>query len=186
MVIAMCLVVSCNKIPENGNATNLVLSNPWYLAGPAIESEETLNTVRKNHSTIRVTVNNDPLGEIELNVMITPSVSNDGSATDLPDNSTFVEITYRSSHLITLQAREGNASDTGCVHGGSHPRIDLVISADKFSTIRIPWKNFKQDGLLQGTLLNINNLCKFNFVNYNPVAGAILEITSLSMENVRL
>lgn len=112
------------------------------------------------------------MGEIELNVLITPSNSNDGTPVNLPDASRFVRITYKSSHLIKLQAREGNEEGTGCVHGGSHPRIDLAPSPNQFRTIKIPWTAFRQDGLPNGKLLNIHNLCKFNFVNYNPVSGA--------------
>lgn len=161
---------------------NLVKSSTWYIAGPAKENQETINTIREKEGIIRVTAKDNPVGEIELNVMITPSDSNDGIPTNLSDNSKFVTITYRSSHLIKLQAREGNQEGTGCVHGGSHPRVDIPASPKKFKTIKIPWSHFKQDGLANGRLLNINNLCKFNFVNYNPVSGAFLEIKSVIVQ----
>jgi hypothetical protein len=161
---------------------NLVKSSTWYIAGPAKENQETINTIRQKEGIIKVTAKDNPVGEIELNVMITASDSNDGIPTNLSDNSKFVSITYRSSDLIKLQAREGNQEGTGCVHGGSHPRVDIPASPKKFKTIKIPWSNFKQDGLPNGKLLNIHNLCKFNFVNYNPVSGAFLEIKSVIVQ----
>lgn len=162
---------------------NLVKSSTWYIAGPAKENQETINATREKEGIIRVTAKDNPIGEIELNVMITASDSNDGVPTNLSDNSKFVSITYKSSHLIKLQAREGNNEGTGCVHGGSHPRVDIPASPKKFVTIKIPWSNFKQDGLPNGKLLDIHNLCKFNFVNYNPVSGAFLEIKSVIVQN---
>lgn len=162
---------------------NLVKSSTWYIAGPAKENQETINAIREKEGIIKVTAKDNPIGEIELNVMITASDSNDGVPTNLSDNSKFVSITYKSSHLIKLQAREGNNEGTGCVHGGSHPRVDIPASPKKFVTIKIPWSNFKQDGLPNGKLLDIHNLCKFNFVNYNPVSGAFLEIKSVIVQN---
>ncbi|WP_337966991.1 hypothetical protein [uncultured Flavobacterium sp.] len=161
---------------------NLVKSSTWYIAGPTKENQETINAIREKEEIIRVTAKDNPVGEIELNVMITASDSNDGIPTNLSDNSKFVTITYRSSHLIKLQAREGNPEGTGCVHGGSHPRVDIPASPKKLNTIKIPWSNFKQDGLPNGKPLNIHNLCKFNFVNYNPVSGAFLEIKSVIVQ----
>ena len=161
---------------------DLVKTSTWYVAGPAIESQETIKTVRKNKGIIKVTAKDNPVGEIELNVLITSSDSNDGAPTNLSNQSKFVSITYRSSHLIKLQAREGNEEGTGCVHGGSHPRVDILPSPKKFTTIKIPWSDFKQDGLVNGKILNIHNLCKFNFVNYNPVSGATLEIKSVIVQ----
>lgn len=160
---------------------DLVKTSVWYIAGPAIENQETINKVREEKGIVKVTAKDNPLGEIELNVLITPSNSNDGVPTNLPDDSRFVRITYKSSHLIKLQAREGNEEGTGCVHGGSHPRVDLAPSPNQFRTIKIPWTAFRQDGLPNGKLLNIHNLCKFNFVNYNPVSGAFLEIKSVTL-----
>jgi hypothetical protein len=113
----------------------------------------------------------------------TPPESNDGPPTNLTNNSGFVRITYKSSHLIKLQAREGNDTGTGCRHGGSHPRIDLQPSPHSFITVHIPWTDFKQDGKADGKKLNIHNLCKFNFVNYSPVSGARLKITAVQIEN---
>ncbi|MCD0471279.1 hypothetical protein [Flavobacterium sp. JAS] len=162
---------------------DLVKSSIWYIAGPAKENQETINTIREKEGRIKVTAKDNPVGEIELNVMITPSDSNDGRPTNLSYNSKFVSITYKSSHLIKLQAREGNNEGTGCVHGGSHPRVDIAASPKKFVTIKIPWSDFKQDGLSNGKLLDIHNLCKFNFVNYNPVSGAFLEIKSVIVQN---
>ena len=161
---------------------DLVKTSTWYIAGPVIETQETINATRKNEGIIKVTANNNPIGEIELNVLITSSNSNDGAPTNLSDQSKFVSITYKSSHLIKLQAREGNKEGTGCVHGGSHPRVDILPSPKKFTTIKIPWSDFKQDGLVDGKNLNIHNLCKFNFVNYKPVSGATLEIKSVIVQ----
>lgn len=162
---------------------NLVKTSTWYIAGPALENQETINHVRQEKGIVRVTAKENPVGEIELNVLITDSGSNDGAPTNLSDDSKFLSITYKSSHLIKLQAREGNPEGTGCVHGGSHPRVDLVASPKKFITIKIPWSDFKQDGLPDGKRLDIHNLCKFNFVNYNPVSGAFLEIRSVIVQN---
>jgi hypothetical protein len=158
---------------------NLIKTSTWYIAGPAVENQEMINAVRLKTGIVKVTAQDNPVGEIELNVLITSSNSNDGAPTNLSDNSKFVTITYKSSHLIKIQAREGNEKGTGCVHGGSHPRTDLAASPKKFTTIKIPWSDFKQDGLPDGKPLNIHNLCKFNFVNYNPVSGATLEIKSV-------
>jgi hypothetical protein len=153
---------------------DLVKTTTWYIAGPAVESQEMINTIREKKGIIKITAKNNPVGEIELNVMITPSDSNDGAPTNISDASKFVTIIYKSSHLIKIQAREGNDSGTGCVHGGTHAMADLPASPDKFTTIKIPWLDFK----LNGKPVNIHNLCKFNFVNYHPVSGAFLEIKS--------
>ena len=170
------------KEVSNSNI-DLVKTSAWYIAGPAKENQETINKIRKEKGIIKVTAKDNPVGEIEMNVMITESNSNDGKPTNLSENSKYLSITYKSSHLIKLQAREGNTKGTGCVHGGSHPRIDLPVSAKKFSTIKIPWTDFKQDGDPNGKTLDIHNLCKFNFVNYNPVSGATLEIKSVIVQN---
>lgn len=162
-------------------STNLVKTSTWYIAGPAEENQETINEIRKKEGLIKVTAKENPAGEIELNVMITESNSNNGAPTKLFKSSKYLSITYKSSQLIKLQAREGNADGTGCVHGGSHPRIDLP-PAKEFSTIKIPWEQFRQDGDPKGKPLNIQNLCKFNFVNYNPVSGASLEIKSVIVQ----
>jgi len=161
------------------NETNLVKSNKWFIAGPALENEEEINKTRLEKGIVAVTAKDNPKGEIELNVMITPSEINDGVPTNLPDNSKLVEITYQSTQIIKLQAREGNKEGTGCVHGGSHPRVTIPASPKHFSTIKIPWSDFRQDELSNGKLLNIHNLCKFNFVNYNPVSGSVLKIKSV-------
>jgi hypothetical protein len=164
---------------EKDSDKNLVKTSTWYIAGPVLENQETINRVRQEKGIIKVTAKDNPVGEIELNVLITDSNSNDGAPTNLSNDAKFVSITYKSSHLIKLQAREGNNEGTGCVHGGSHPRVDLKASPKEFTTIKIPWSDFKQDGLPDGKILNIHNLCKFNFVNYNPVSGAFLEIKSV-------
>ncbi|RYJ40649.1 hypothetical protein NU08_0086 [Flavobacterium anhuiense] len=161
------------------NGVNLVKSNKWFIAGPAIESEEEINKIRLEKGIVAVTAKDNPKGEIELNVMITPSETNDGVPTDLSDDSKLVEITYQSTQIIKLQAREGNDEGTGCVHGGSHPRVSIPASPKHFSTVKIPWSDFRQDELPYGKLLNIHNLCKFNFVNYNPVSGSVLKIKSV-------
>lgn len=182
-VTIVFLIFGFSIIQQKANSNiDLVKTSTWYIAGPAIESQQTINNVREKKGIIKVTANNNPIGEIELNVLITPSNSNDGAPTNLSDQSKFVSITYRSSHLIKLQAREGNEEGTGCIHGGSHPRVDILPSPKMFTTIKIPWSDFKQDGLANGKLLNIHNLCKFNFVNYNPVSGATLEIKSLIVQ----
>ena len=159
-----------------------MVQNPWFIAGPTVEDERTINALRKTDTLIRVTVNSAPKGELELNVMITACGTNDGPATNLPASSTFVEIKYKSSQLIKLQAREGDEDGVGCLHGGAHPTVDLPPSAREFSTLRIPWANFKLSSLAGEDLLNTRKLCKFNFVNYKPVAGAILEIQSVKIE----
>lgn len=160
---------------------DLVKTSTWFIAGPAEENEETINRIRKEKGIIKITAKDNPTGEIELNMMITDSGFNDGASTNLSD-SNYLSVTYKSSHLIKLQAREGNIEGTECVHGGSHPRIDLPVSAKKFTTIKIPWTNFKQDGDSKGKTLDIHNLCKFNFVNYDPVSGATLEIKSVVID----
>jgi hypothetical protein len=162
---------------------NLVKSNTWFIAGPAKENQETINTIRQKEGIIRVTAKDFPTGEIELNVTIIPSETNDAIPKNLADDSGFVTVIYKSTQLIKLQAREGNPEGTGCIHGGSHPMADLPASPNKFNTLKIPWKNFRQDGLADGRLLNIHNLCKFNFVNYKPIPGASLEIKSVIIQN---
>ncbi|WP_229684314.1 hypothetical protein [Flavobacterium limi] len=162
---------------------DLVKSNIWHIAGPVNENYETINAVREKEGVVRVTAKDNPVGEIELNVLITSSASNDGIPTNLSNKSKFVKITYKSTQLIKLQAREGNETGTGCIHGGSHPRVDLPVSSNRFKTMKIPWTAFRQNGLPNGKLLNIHNLCKFNFVNYHPVSGALLEIKSVIIEN---
>ncbi|MBE8727041.1 hypothetical protein [Flavobacterium hungaricum] len=164
------------------NESDLVKTNKWFIAGPSIENEETLNAVRLQKEIIIVTAKDNPKGEIELNVTIKPSETNDGIAANLPDDSKYVEITYQSSQDIKLQAREGNAEGTGCVHGGSHPRVNLPASPKDYSTVKILWTDFRQDGRKDGKLLNIHNLCKFNFVNYNPVSGSVLKIKSVIVQ----
>lgn len=180
----MFAILSFASAEEVSNSSiDLVKTATWYIAGPAKENQETINKIRKEKGIIKVTVKENPIGEIELNVMITESDSNDGKPTNLSESSKYLSITYKSSHLIKLQAREGNAEGTGCIHGGSHPRIDLPVSSEKFTTIKIPWTAFKQDGDPNGKILDIHNLCKFNFVNYNPVSGATLEIKSVIVQN---
>ncbi|WP_413997664.1 hypothetical protein ACMDB5_07605 [Flavobacterium sp. W1B] len=179
--------ISCgsNKKTTPKDANNLVTTNTWYISGPTIENQNFLNNTRKSKGIIRITAKNNPVGAIELNVMISNSESNDGIPTNIPKNSEYVSITYKSSQLIKLQAREGNEEESGCVHGGSHPRVDVPASPNQFTTIQIPWSHFRQDGKPDGKLLNIHNLCKFNFVNYNPVAGSQLEIASVSIQNLK-
>lgn len=167
---------------ESDSDKDLVITSTWFIAGPTVENQETINSIRLKKGIVKVTAKDNPVGEIELNVMITPSDSNDGAPTNLSDDSKFVSITYKSSHVIKIQARQGNPEGTGCTHGGSHPMADLPASPKKFITVKIPWSNFRQDGLPHGKLLDIHNLCKFNFVNYNPVSGAFLEIKSVITE----
>ncbi|WP_426484158.1 hypothetical protein [Flavobacterium sp. 2] len=162
---------------------NLVKSNTWFIAGPAKENQEMINAVRQKEGVIRVTAKDFPRGEIELNVTIIPSETNDAIPKNLANASGFVTVIYKSTQLIKLQAREGNPEGTGCIHGGSHPMADLPASPNKFTTLKISWKNFKQDGLVDGRLLNIHNLCKFNFVNYKPISRASLEIKSVIIQN---
>ncbi|WP_239457864.1 hypothetical protein [Flavobacterium nitrogenifigens] len=164
---------------DQKNETNLVKSNKWFIAGPALENEEEINKTRLEKGIVTVTAKDNPKGEIELNVMITPSEINDGVPTNLPNDSKQVEIIYQSTQIIKLQAREGNEEGTGCVHGGSHPRVTIPASPKHFSTVKIPWSDFRQDELSNGKFLNIHNLCKFNFVNYNPVSGSVLKIKSV-------
>ncbi|WP_125723220.1 hypothetical protein [Flavobacterium ustbae] len=163
---------------EGQNKIDLVKSNKWFIAGPSIENEEAINTLRLKKGIVSVTAKDNPKGEIELNVMIANSETNDGVPTNLSE-SKYIEITYQSTQIIKLQAREGNAEGTGCVHGGSHPRINLPASPKHFSTIKIPWADFKQDELPNGKTLNIHNICKLNFVNYHPVSGSVLKIKAV-------
>jgi hypothetical protein len=182
MNIAIILVSSGFAFKKQIDSNkDLVKTSTWYIAGPTVQNQESINMIRQRKGIVKVTAKNKPVGEIELNVMITASDSNDGAPTHLSDSSKFVSITYRSSHIIKIQAREGNAEGTGCIHGGSHPRVNLAPSPKKFITIKIPWSDFRQDGLPDGKLLDIHNLCKFNFVNYSPVSGAFLEIKSVKL-----
>ncbi len=161
------------------NGINLVKTNKWFIAGPSVENEDMLNKFRLEKGIVAVTTSDNPKGEIELNVMITPSETNDGTPTNLSADSKYIEITYQSTQAIKLQAREGNQTGTGCIHGGSHPRVSIPASSKHFSTIRIPWSDFRQDELQNGKLLDIHNLCKLNFVNYNPISGSVLKIKSV-------
>lgn len=161
---------------------DLVETNTWFIAGPVKENQEIINSIRLKEGVIRVSATDLPKGEIELNVPISPTETNDGIPIDLSNDNGFVTINYRSTQPIKLQAREGNAEGTGCIHGGSHPMATIPASPDKFTTIKIPWKNFTQDGLPNGKILNIHNLCKFNFVNYKPVSGTLLEIKSVILQ----
>lgn len=102
----------------------------------------------------------------------------------MPVNSSFIQITYTSSQEIKLQAREGNEEGTGCMHGGSHPRVNLPASPNSFTTVKIPWTDFRQDELTDGKKLNIHNLCKFNFVNFHPVGQSKLQIKSVEIQNL--
>lgn len=180
-LIILFSICSFTLIEKKSDA-DLVKTSTWFIAGPALENQETINRIRLEKGIVKVTAKDNPVGEIELNALITNSDSNDGAPTNLSNDSNFLVITYKSSHLIKLQAREGNNEGTGCVHGGSHPRVDLMPSPEKFVTLKIPWSDFKQDGLPDGKQLNIHNLCKFNFVNYNPVSGAFLEIKSVIVQ----
>ena len=99
---------------------DLVKISTWYIAGPVNENQETINLIRKKKGVIKVTAKDNPVGEIELNVMVTESNSNDGKPTNLSKYSKYLSITYKSSHPIKLQAREGNTEGTGCVHGVVH------------------------------------------------------------------
>lgn len=180
-LIILFSICSFTLIEKKSDA-DLVKTSTWFIAGPALENQETINRIRLEKGIVKVRTKDNPVGEIELNVLITNSDSNDGAPTNLSNDSNFLVITYKSSHLIKLQAREGNNEGTGCVHGGSHPRVDLMPSPEKFVTLKIPWSDFKQDGLPDGKKLNIHNLCKFNFVNYNPVSGAFLEIKSVIVQ----
>lgn len=180
-LIILFSICSFTLIEKKSDA-DLVKTSTWFIAGPALENQETINRIRLEKGIVKVRAKDNPVGEIELNVLITNSDSNDGAPTNLSNDSNFLVITYKSSHLIKLQAREGNNEGTGCVHGGSHPRVDLAASPKKFVTLKIPWSDFKQDGLPDGKQLNIHNLCKFNFVNYNPVSGAFLEIKSVIVQ----
>lgn len=182
LLLPIFVLLSFDSAEEVSNTKiDLIKTSTWFIAGPASESQETINRIRKEKGIIKVTAKDNPIGEIELNVMVTESGSNDGASTNL-SASKYLKIIYKSSHLIKLQAREGNTKGTGCVHGGSHPRVDLPVSAKKFTTIKIPWTDFKRDGDPNEKTLNIHNLCKFNFVNYNPVSGATLEIKSVVID----
>jgi len=166
--------LSKEKIPTD----NLVINNPWYISGPSVETEDQINIYRVKNQSIKITTNNQPTKEIELHVMVTPSGSSDGPATDLSSNS-YLEVTYQSTHVIKLQAREGNQNKTGCIHGGSHPRIKLSASPNRFITKRINWQDFRLNENPNGKILDQHNLCKFNFVNYQPQVGSIFILKSM-------
>ncbi|WP_433764492.1 hypothetical protein [Flavobacterium ginsenosidimutans] len=173
------LIIFGFSVSDQKKEINLVKTNKWFIAGPSVENEEMINKFRLENGIVAVTAKDNPKGEIELNVMITPSETNNGVPTNLSDHSKYVEITYQSTQIIKLQAREGNEEGTGCIHGGSHPRASIPASPKHFSTIKIPWSDFRQDELPNGKILDIHNLCKFNFVNYNPVSGSVLKIKSV-------
>ncbi|MEE9364062.1 MAG: hypothetical protein V3U92_15795 [Cellulophaga sp.] len=187
LILMLYLFNSCASSPEK-LGTDLVQSNNWFIDGPTVENTSTINALRKKNNCIKVTANNTPSGEIELHVMITPTLSgaHNGAATKLSKSSNFVQITYSASHPIVLQARQGNTKGDDCIHGGSHPQTNIPASPNKFTTIKISWTKFKQDGKPDGTPLDISNLCKFNFVNYKPVQGASFEISSVILENFKL
>ncbi|WP_432222159.1 hypothetical protein ACRASX_01255 [Flavobacterium sp. TMP13] len=185
LALIMLLFYGCGakQTASTTKPIDLVIQNSWFVAGPTLENQENINLIRVKKKVINVIANSNPIGEIELNVMVTPSSSNDGKPTNLPDSSNYLSITYQSSQEIKLQAREGNTEGTGCVHGGSHPRVNLPASSKSFSTIQIKWSDFKQDELPNGKRLDIHNICKLNFVNYHPIAGATLQIRSITIEN---
>ena len=183
-VLIIIFGCSVHKEKSSETSTDLVIDNNWFVAGPTLENEKKLNDYRLKNGVISVTATKNPVGEIELNVPIIPSLSNDGKPIDLSEKSTYVEVTYKSSQEIKLQAREGNTEGTGCIHGGSHPRVSLPSSPNSFSTIKIYWNDFKQDELADGKKLNIHNLCKFNFVNYHPIGQSKLQIKSVRIQNL--
>lgn len=186
LLLISILLLGCSSHKDHNYlaANDLVIQNNWFIAGPAVETEENVNNYRKHKGVISVTAKRNPVGEIELNVPITPLFSNDGNPTDLSDESTYVEITYQSTQEIKLQAREGNAEGTGCAHGGSHPMVSVPPSPDSFVTIKLYWTDFKLDNLPNGKMLDIHNLCKFNFVNYHPVENSKLIIKSVHIQNL--
>lgn len=181
------LIFFCNcgstKSIRVSKPTDLVSQNTWFIAGPTLENQEIINLERTKNNIVSVTATNYPVGPIELNVMMRPTISNDGKPINLPNTSKYVNIVYKSSQDIKLQAREGNADGTGCIHGGSHPRVNLPASPNSFSEIKIRWSDFRQDELPEGKHLDIHNLCKFNFVNYHPVPGALMQIKSVEIQN---
>lgn len=164
--------------------TDLVSQNTWFVAGPTLENQETINIIRTKKGIVSLTATKYPIGEIELNVMISQTLLNDGNSINFTNKSKYVSIVYKSSHDIKLQARERNTEGTECIHGGSHARVNLPASPNSFSKIKIYWTDFKQDELLDGRSLDIHNLCKFNFVNYLPVSGATLQIKSVKIQNL--
>ena len=57
LILILNLVSSCKTVVKenSNNTTNLVTLNTWYVAGPVLESQETINTIRKKEGVIRVT-----------------------------------------------------------------------------------------------------------------------------------
>ena len=182
-IVGMLILPACVKYPVSHHKWdgehNLVTTHTWFVDGPIIENKNVINRERIARKSVRITANHSPQGEIELNVPIKPSSLNDGLPIKLPVQSKYVEITYLSMDVMKLQAREGNATATGCMHGGSHPMATIPASVQRFTTIKLFWKDFRQDGLPTSRVLDTYNLCKFNFVNYKPSPDAVFEITSL-------
>jgi len=175
-VILCCPAILVSATEYN---RNLVDSHAWFIAGPTLETTQQLNQYRAQYQSIDITATKNPVGEIELNLMVSPSGSNDGPPTDINTHSPGIAITYQSSQAISLQAREGNRQGDGCIHGGSHPHVGLAASPLAFSTVKILWKEFTFNSDIHVQHLNIHNLCKFNFVIYNPLPGANIKIKSL-------
>ena len=182
-IVGIFILSACVKHPVShhkwDSEYNLVTSHTWFIGGPIIENENVVNRERITRNSVRITATHSPQGEIELNVPVKPSSLNDGLPIRLVAGSKYVEIIYRSTDEMKLQAREGNAAATGCMHGGSHPMVTVPASPKRFTNVKLYWKDFHQDGLPKGRELDTNNLCKFNFVNYKPTPGAVFEITSL-------
>ncbi len=182
-IVGMLILPACVKYPVSHHKWdgehNLVTTHTWFVDGPIIENKNVINRERIARKSVRITANHSPQGEIELNVPIKPSSLNDGLPIKLPAQSKYVEITYRSTDAMKLQAREGNATGTGCMHGGSHPMSTIPASPQRFTTVKLYWKDFYQYGLSTSRVLDTHDLCKLNFVNYKPTSGSVFEITSL-------
>lgn len=161
---------------------NLQAWGPWYVSGPIVQTMDELNQHIADTGWAQLTTFKEaaPAGtarEVEFSTMISDSGSYDGKPTRLPEESRYVTLTYRSTQPLVLQAREGNADGSGCVHGGSHPSATLP-AAVKITTVQLPWSAFT----LQGRPLDPQNVCKLNFVNYHPAKGAEFVLQHLSID----
>ncbi|MEP6804738.1 MAG: hypothetical protein ABI892_09470 [Flavobacterium sp.] len=59
------LIIGFTSI-QNYSERNLIKTSTWYIAGPVLESQETINRVRLENEIIKVTAKDNPVGEIEF------------------------------------------------------------------------------------------------------------------------
>lgn len=130
-----------------------------------------------------VTVIGEGSGDVELIQHLNPYAmleNGTGGPVDLtPFNPTWIQLTYQSEKSVEWQLREGlNAND--CRHGYGHNKVFLPASPEKFSTVRIPFTDFKPHGGQDPShVLDLSNVCKFDFY----VRGGSLSIKDMTIEN---